>query len=191
MIKVIKKAITEETCKLIALNIDLLANTLGYPKDDLVDNSAGYYAPVFLESLLIYIQPLVEETVSKTLYPTYSYGRIYYKDNELKKHKDRGASEFGVSLCISKEINWPIYFEQNGEEKPYELNEGDLIIYKGMEYNHWREPYKGNKHIQVFLMYVDASGMYSDWKWDKRTGIGCNTPNKNLNDLVSNFSLGM
>ena len=41
-----------------------------------------------------------------------------------------------------------------------------------MEYNHWRESYKGDKHTQVFLMYVDVDGKYSDWKWDKREGLG-------------------
>ena len=55
VIKVIRNAITNESCELISINLDLLSHTLGYPKDDLVENSAGYYAPVFLESLLIYI----------------------------------------------------------------------------------------------------------------------------------------
>ena len=109
MIKVIKNAILQETCELISLNMNLLSHTLGFPKDDLVENSTGYYAPIFLESLLVYLQPLIEQTVSKKLYPTYSYGRIYYKDNELKKHKDRGASEYGVSCCIHKEIEYPLY----------------------------------------------------------------------------------
>ena len=190
VIKVIRNAITNESCELISINLDLLSHTLGYPKDDLVENSAGYYAPVFLESLLIYIQPLVEETISRKLYPTYSYGRIYYKNNELKKHKDRGASEFGVSLCISKEMDWPLYFEESGVSVPYELNVGDLVIYEGMKYNHWRLPYQGNQHKQVFLMYVDANGIYSDWKWDKRDGIGCTSSNKNLDSLISSFSAG-
>ena len=188
--KVIRNAITNESCELISINLDLLSHTLGYPKDDLVENSAGYYAPVFLESLLIYIQPLVEETVSRKLYPTYSYGRIYYKNNELKKHKDRGASEFGVSLCISKEIDWPLYFEESGVSVPYELNIGDLVIYEGMKYNHWRLPYQGNKHTQVFLMYVDSQGPYANWKWDKRDGIGHSSANTELDSLISSFSIG-
>ena len=190
MIDIIRKAVTEETCELLSLNMDLLSHTLGFPKDDLVENSAGYYAPVFLESLLIYLQPLVEETVSKKLYPTYSYGRIYYKNNELKKHKDRGASEFGVSLCISKEIDWPLYFEESGVSVPYELNIGDLVIYEGMKYNHWRLPYQGNKHTQVFLMYVDSQGPYANWKWDKRDGIGHSSANTELDSLISSFSIG-
>ena len=190
MIKVIPNAITQETCELISLNMDLLSHTLGFPKDDLVENSAGYYAPIFLESLLVYLQPLIEQTVSKKLYPTYSYGRIYYKDNELKKHKDRGASEYGASCCIYKEVDYPLYFEDSGKIISYDLNVGDIIVYEGMEYNHWREPYQGNKHTQVFLMYVDTEGIYSDLKYDKRNGIGHLSRNKSLDTLVSNFSLG-
>ena len=68
MIKVIRNAITQETCELISLNMDLLSHTLGFPKDDFVENSTSYYAPIFLESLLVYLQPLIEQTVSKKLY---------------------------------------------------------------------------------------------------------------------------
>jgi len=189
MIKVIRGAISQETCELLSLNMDLLSHTLGHPKDDLVENSTGYYAPIFLESLLVYLQPLIEKTVSKKLYPTYSYGRIYYRDNELKKHKDRGASEYGVSCCIYKEVDYPLFFE-DGKIIPYELEVGDIVVYEGMKYNHWREPYKGNKHTQVFLMYVDVNGQYSDWKYDKREGIAHESSNNKLDNLISNFSIG-
>ena len=112
-------------------NMDLLFHLIDYPKDEYVVNSTGYYAPIFLESLLIHLQPLVEKTVSKKLYPSYSYGRIYYNKSILEKHKDRPPSEYGVSLCISKDIDWTIYFEENGKAVPYNLNETDIIVYKG------------------------------------------------------------
>ena len=191
MIKVIKSAISQETCELLSLNMDLLSHTLGFPKDDFVENSTSYYAPIFLESLLVYLQPLVEQTVSKKLYPTYSYGRIYYRDNELKKHKDRGASEYGVSCCIYKEVDYPLFFEDFGKIIPYELNVGDIVVYEGMKYNHWREPYKGNKHTQVFLMYADVNGQYSDWKYDNRDGIGHLPSNRKLDNSISNFMSGL
>ena len=41
MIKVIRGAISQETCELLSLNMDLLSHTLGHPKDDLVENSTG------------------------------------------------------------------------------------------------------------------------------------------------------
>ena len=85
----------------------------------------------------------------------------------------RGWSQTKLLIgYIHTEIDWPIYFEESGKVTPYNLNVGDIILYKGMEYNHWRESYQGNKHTQVFLMYVDVEGKYSDWKWDKREGLG-------------------
>ena len=173
MITVIENALSEEMCKYISLNMDLLFHTLGYPPDKITPRSTGYYGPFFLEALLVHLQPLVEKTVSKRLYPTYSYGRIYYNKSFLKRHTDRPAGEYGVSCCIEKEVDWPIFFEKKpGKVKSYEMNVGDICVYKGMEYPHWRRKYRGNKHTQVFLMYVDADGEYADQKWDKRAGLG-------------------
>ena len=68
MIKVIRNALPVETCEFISLNMDLLFHLLDYPKDDIVEKSSGYYAPIFLESLLVYLQPVVEKTFHKKLY---------------------------------------------------------------------------------------------------------------------------
>ncbi len=173
MINIIRNALSEETCNYISLNMDLLLHLLEYPADKVTPNSSGHYAPLFLECLSLHLQPLVEKTVSKKLYPTYTYGRIYYKNSSLKRHIDRPAGEYGVSCCIEKGIDWPIFFEKkNGDIQSYEMNVGDICVYKGMEYPHWREEYVGDKHTQVFLMYVDVDGEYSEWKWDKRAGLG-------------------
>ena len=171
MIEVIENAVSEEMCKYLSLNTDLLFHMLEYPPDKITPNSTGYYAPFFLEALSVHLQPLVEKTVSKKLYPTYTYGRIYYNKSSLKKHTDRPAGEYGVSCCIQKEVDWPIFFENGDNVKSYEMNVGDICVYKGMEYPHWREEYTGNKHTQVFLMYVDVDGEYADQKWDKRPGL--------------------
>jgi hypothetical protein len=52
------------------------------------------------------------------------------------------------------------------------LNPGDIAIYKGCEVEHWREPYEGRQQIQLFLHYVDANGIYKDYKFDKRPMLG-------------------
>ena len=48
-----------------------------------MDNAFGYYAPVFLEGMLLHMKDIVEREVQKPLHPTYSYGRIYYAESEL------------------------------------------------------------------------------------------------------------
>ena len=45
--------------------------------------------------------------------------------------------------------------------------------------NHWREPYKGNECVQLFIHYVRKNGEYSDFKYDKRKNLGLETTEKN------------
>ena len=40
------------------------------------------------------------------------------------------------------------------------MKPGDMIIYRGCELEHWREPYWGKNHIQVFLHYNEKGGEY-------------------------------
>jgi len=50
---------------------------------------------------------------------------------------------------------------------------GDILIYKGEELQHWREPYKGEFQVQAHLHYVDADDpKYAPHIFDGRPGIG-------------------
>jgi hypothetical protein len=40
------------------------------------------------------------------------------------------------------------------------MKPGDMIIYRGCELEHWREPYWGKNHAQVFLHYNEKGGQY-------------------------------
>ena len=172
MIKVVKKVIPVEMCEYISTNMEMLRILLGNPPDPTISNAFGYYSPIFLESLLVWMQPKVEDELGLDLYPTYSYGRIYGHQSVLERHTDRPSSQYGVTCCLEKETDWPIFFEVDGVATPYELEVGDICIYKGIEYPHWREPFTGTRHIQAFLQYVDADGPYSEWKYDKRPMLG-------------------
>ena len=49
--------------------------------------------------------------------------------------------------------------------KRYDLAEGDGIIYRGCEIEHWRNPCDGPDNYysgQVFLHYVDANGPHKN-----------------------------
>ena len=90
----------------------------------------------------------------------------------MKRHTDRNAGEYAVSLCLSKDGNYPLYFERtSGKVKAYELDPGDLVLYHGIEWPHWRPKYKGRRHIQAFLCYVDKNGQYTEHKMDGRAGL--------------------
>ena len=182
-VKVIKGAISSELAKYLALQMDLFMDYVGQPKDhhELVSKAVGWYSPVFLESLLIYLHPLIQKHSGKELWPTYSYGRIYYNGGAMARHTDRASGEYAVSLCLGKDIKYPLYFERTpGNIRKYELNPGDLVLYHGIQWPHWREKYKGKKHIQAFLCYVDKHGPYRERKMDGRKGLMQQAPNDNF-----------
>ena len=63
------------------------------------------------------------------------------------------------------------------EEKKYiTCDIGDAIIYKGSEIPHGRDVFEAGDfsfHVQVFVHYVDANGIYAEeYKNDKRIAVG-------------------
>jgi hypothetical protein len=121
----------------------------------------------------------LEKILGEELYNTYYYDRFYFKGQRLYRHTDRDACEISLTYQISSNSNepWPIYFQTpDGEEKYVELKDGDAILYKGRERDHWREPLKSrygrikrmlNKisfkkddtyHHQIFFHYVRMNG---------------------------------
>ena len=118
-----------------------------------------------MENLSDFLLPKIESATGLKLLPTYTFFRVYKAGDILEKHRDRPSCEISISLCLRKKGNiWPIYINNTA----IMLEEGDALIYKGCEVEHWREPYtEGTKLAQVFLHYVDANGPYTEWKNDK------------------------
>jgi len=118
------------------------------------------------DSFLNFMHKKVEDATGKKLYPTYTYARLYTTGNTLPKHIDRPACEYSLTVKLSdnRKGNWPIVIEN---EKVY-LDDGDAVIYKGCEVEHWRETCDIPDYLlgQVFLHYVDADGPYKDHKYD-------------------------
>lgn len=137
--------------------------------------SFSWYGAIHTEALLLYCCEKLGNITGKTLFETYSYTRAYYNGAELKRHVDRYSCEYSATVCISKEgADWPIYFESSdGHVLNCELEPGDLVVYKGAELPHWREPYTGNRHVQIFVHYVDKHGIYGDsHMYDGRPFLG-------------------
>jgi len=121
------------------------------------------------DTLLENIWPILENCIGEELIPTYCYARLYQNGNILEKHIDREACEISLTLQLgrSHHYSWPIFV--NGER--FDLEEGDAVIYKGCEVEHWREECKGPRDYysgQVFLHYVRANGQFKEWAGDKR-----------------------
>lgn len=145
--------------------------------DGQTQKSFAWYGAIHTDGLLLHLEPTISKVVGKKLLVAYSYTRTYFNGAELKKHIDRPSCEFSASLCIKKDSDWPLWIEstENDElvQNPIELECGDLVVYRGNILTHWRDPYAGEEHIQIFLHFVDSEGIYAESNYmDGRPFLG-------------------
>lgn len=170
---VLSDVIDQPKCGQLTNHIFYLHNQGKLKKDDQCPKSDAIYGDPVFDGLLADLAEPLGRKIGRTLAPTYTYARIYRPGEELKRHKDRPSCEISATLTLgydSKHI-WPIFFDEE-QEIPVKLQPGELALYKGTEVTHWRNPFKGLWHVQVFLHYVDANGPYKDLKYDGRDSLG-------------------
>ncbi len=139
------------------------------PGDSQAPNSPFIYNYLpFLEILVDKI-PTIKEQCHETVFPTYCYGRVYQKQEELKIHTDREACEISASLHLWGDKAWPFCIKTGqGETRELWLEPGQAVIYLGCRAEHWRPKFSGEKYGQVFLHYVRSRGPNSWAVFDKR-----------------------
>ena len=117
----------------------------------------------------------IEGILNIDLLPTYYFDRFYYEGQELTRHKDRPSCEISATVQIStnRDEAWPIWFQHPDQtENSVSMKNGDMVIYKGCEREHWREPLTGENsyHHQIFFHYVNAQGPYVHYAYDRGMG---------------------
>jgi len=121
-----------------------------------VANTYSTYGDIAMDTLMLKIQPIMEQKTKLKLTPAYTYARVYKKGDVLKRHKDRFSCEISTTMNLGGD-DWPIYVEPSGETNKkgvkVNLKPGDMLIYLGCELEHWREPFEGDECVQVFLHY--------------------------------------
>jgi len=158
------------------------------PEERQVNGSLSRYNFPSYKELHYLVKKEVERILDIDLHPTYYFDRFYFTGQQLKRHSDRPSCEVSVTLQIStnKKDPWSIWFERpDGSETFVDMKNGDAVIYKGCEREHWREPLqsKYNRvqrtfmklikkeddtyHHQIFLHYVNASGPYVNFAFDR------------------------
>jgi hypothetical protein len=159
----------------------------GVWNDNQIPNTYSHYADIAMETLLLLVQPIMEKHTKLKLIPTYSYARIYKKGDVLHRHKDRFSCEISTTLNLGGDP-WPIYLSpkenvgipdgktitasSNVKGIKVNLKPGDMLIYKGMELEHWREPFEEENCAQVFLHYNEVSKEGKLNMFDKRPHLG-------------------
>ena len=149
---------------------------LGHWNDPQIPHTYVCYADLVMETLLEKVRPLMEKETGLILYPTYSYYRMYKTGDILSRHKDRFSCEISSTMFIGGDM-WDIFLEPSGKVNrkgtKVKLKPGDLLIYRGCELEHWREPFQGKWCCQVFLHYNDASSKNAEQnKYDTREFVG-------------------
>jgi hypothetical protein len=141
--------------------------------DQQVPNTYSHYADICMETLLVKLLPLTQIATELELTPNYSYARIYKKGDILHKHKDRFSCEISTTLNLGGD-SWPIFIkDMKNKTIKINLKPGDLLIYRGEELEHWREPLEGEHCSQVFLHYNDKKTVNSDKNiFDTRPHLG-------------------
>jgi len=145
------------------------------------------YGDPLMEVLLLHCLSEIERVTATKLIPTYAYARQYVQSEQLAKHKDRSSCELSVTMNLGGS-SWPIflstdgldgedietgYIQGNSNGTPIVLNPGDMLIYKGCDLEHWREPLEEGVCSQVFLHfkeYLDKDSL--KYKFDTRDLLG-------------------
>ncbi len=141
--------------------------------DDQVDGTPYGYGDWVMDGLLSDMLPTVERASGMSLFPTYAYFRVYKPGDILKSHVDDKACEVSITLCLgySAPAPWPIWIVGPSGRSEVLLKPGDALLYWGIECEHWRNAFMGEHQVQVFLHYVDRSGPFAKWKYNKRPGL--------------------
>ena len=157
------------------------------PSNGQMPNTYSNYADIVTETLMLKCQPIMEKTTGLKLQPAYSYARMYKKGDVLKRHKDRFSCEISTTMKLGGE-DWSIYLdptntETQPENVPYkiignkgvriDLKPGDMLVYRGLDLEHWRNKFKGKSCGQVFLHYNNEKTPGSSQNlFDKRPHLG-------------------
>ena len=165
---------------------------IGSWKDNQTPNTYTQYSNQVMETLMMKVLPLISETTGLNLIPTYSYARLYKSGDKLVRHKDRPSCEISTTIFLGGDT-WPIFIDPTGRSGvrkyinehtvklkkrppkgvPVTLEIGDMMIYRGCDLEHWRNPFKGSVCGQVFLHYNNVNGPFAETnKFDKRPMLG-------------------
>jgi len=173
---VVRNALSKELCDFVT-QYALFDEMQDFQTDGgQVPNAHAKYADPLMETVLLHIHSLMEKSTGLELYPTYSFYRVYRNGDVLAPHKDRPSCEISCTLCFNysyddSNYSWPIFMDGYAAH----LKPGDLVVYRGIELEHWREPFnivEDAWHVQGFFHYVDKNGVNAEYKYDKRDSLG-------------------
>jgi hypothetical protein len=159
---VVTKIIPIEFCQFFTHTLLRQSDIKNQGDSQVVSAKAILDHELMFETLQERLWPQIENIIGEELLPTYAYSRLYSNGDELKPHIDRSACEISATIQLGRSHHyaWPIYM---GGQR-FDLGEGDAVIYKGCEVEHWREKCQGPEDYysgQLFIHFVKKNGEHS------------------------------
>jgi hypothetical protein len=146
--------------------------TMAKGKGHIAHDRTSYntYGEACADTLLYAMREKMEAATDLQLNPGFSFVRLYRKGEKLRKHLDRGANEINCTIQIFAPTPWALGVEVDGKEIIVNQEDGDALIYHGLEIPHWRDEYTGEKHLQLILAYVIKDGAHTACSFDGKGG---------------------
>jgi predicted 2-oxoglutarate/Fe(II)-dependent dioxygenase YbiX len=179
----LSEVLPQKVCRDLTQHMHNLHKEGQLVQDEQCPLSWSVYGDPKFDALLADLAKPIGEKLGVEILPTYTYARLYQPGDILKKHTDRPSCEISGTMTLGYDPDsaiWPIFFgkDQDDPGTSYQIDVGDLVMYRGNELVHWRPAYKGKWQVQVFFHYVDANGPHKEWANDKRPELGLNSSTK-------------
>lgn len=173
--------IAPDMAALLAKDFKLHCEKFKSAGDPQVPNSNAVYNYMSFVRLLVGKVAEVSKLLGEDVLPTYTYALVYKEGSDLARHRDRPACEISLSINLSQDTDWPMYFQRpDGSEVSLELQIGDAVIYLGCQTDHWREKFSGSEYTQLFMHYVRSNGPKAWAYFDKNQQQEPTPPLKDL-----------
>lgn len=140
--------------------------------------SYGYFFDndSLMETILQNSCEVISEIIDVKLLPTYSHVHLHMNGDSYENEKTKSGEISAIlSLGNSGDSEDLIYFKKSQSSiKELNLNKGDLLVFRSIDFDCWREPIKNKWVLESVLNFVDSEGPYSEFIYDKRPYLGFN-----------------
>jgi hypothetical protein len=145
--------------------------------DKLNSNEESNYSDPFTESLLAHMKPTIEEFTGINVLPTYSTFLINYNGKEVEELKSvKKSQEITAFLCVGYDYDSALYYwDIKVGDKVFQLNPGDMIIYRANDVTFSRPFFKPRKDFfesNIILNYVKKDELNFNMEYDGREFLG-------------------
>ena len=146
------------------------------------NGAIGFYNLSVTNKHLAKIEKQVKSVVGDNIKFENSFIRIYKEGSALPFHIDRPGLDVSVSLCLRRDIPWPLVVSLKEADEEYiaptdfsrkqesyilstlnyDLLPGSIVVVEGRKFPHWREKFNGNSNqCNTYVFF--------HWSWINNT----------------------